>query len=519
MFARRFFGEPHLARNQRLKTTSSLTTMATSEHESRKMEGSKAAVRSPLSPMNNQMSRNRSLRMDNASDVSDLQQVSLFDFGESEFDLMHVRVTVHALTGLLSEKERTKTTKKKVISTLTPKGRKKDGPAVSDESTGTLTSSLSSSSTKNGSSFIKVDKIPTFAVASFGRNVTSSSTSIKTHLPSLPLGIPTSSFGYVYRYMAQWQEPKPIFLREEGEVDDQSSFTSLRVMMRETLGSSGELYETGANTAASKYVHETLNIEINLSKGKEIIPLGVATLAISGDEEGPEQMNLPAKAIVFKGKKAVLGNSADVKKSKRMFKKKLKRAAFPSDPKRKYYLDENATLRVTVCITPQEAINDANAKEQTRKMIREQVMEMKKRQKSKSQEYHDENKEYSFSLGGTDAKASDSRTDIPHKPPQAQKSSMFSGLFFCNAPAVCNNEEENKGGDGVSVAREKGDDYSIDTSAFDQMVQEKYGYSLASSVLSSVSESESESDESSVDPRIHINRNVVVRKRTSKAPK
>ena len=250
-------------------------------------------MRSPLSPIEESISRTRSLRMDNASDVSDLQQVSLFDFGESEFDLMHVRVTVHALTGLLSEKDRVKP--KNVIRTLkTPKGKKKDEPAISDES---LTSSLSST-TGAGSTFIKSNKTPTFAIASFGRNVTSSQTSIKTHLPSLPLGTPTSSFGFVYRYMAQWQEPKPAFLQKEGEsVDNQSSFTFLRVMMREPLSLSGELQ--GANTSASKYVHETLNIEINLSRGKEIIPLGIATLAISGDEEGPQQMNITGQSHCF----------------------------------------------------------------------------------------------------------------------------------------------------------------------------------------------------------------------------
>jgi len=354
-----------------------------------------------------------------------------------------------------------------------------------------------------------VSLLVTFAIASFGRNVTSSETSIKTHLPSLPLGIPTSSFGYVYRYMAQWQEPKPVYLQEDGEVDDQSSFTFLRVMMREPLGNSGEMH--GANTAASKYVHETLNIEINLSRGKEIIPLGVATLAISGDEEGPEQMNLPAKAIVLKGKKAVVGNSADVKKSKRMFKKKLKRAAFPSDPKRKYYLDENATLRVTVSIAAQEAINDARTRNQAREMVRKQLEEMKK-QKGKEQ---DENDIQVHTLcGTTNTKMSDSKTDILHKTEPSNETSFFSGLF-CNGPA-CNTESQNR---GVCLQREKGDDFSVDTSDFDQMVREKYGYSLASSVLSSVSESESESDESFDDPDVHINRKILVRKKKHRTPK
>jgi len=491
--------------------------MAVKEEEgSNKMvDASKTAeaVRSPLSPLATDVSRQRSLRMDNASDVSDLQQVSLFDFGESEFELMHVRVTVHALTGLLSEKERTKT--KKVMATLTPKALKqKEGPMSEDSFSSTLSSS---STNNNASTCVKSDNTKTFAIASFGRNVTSSQTSIKTHLPSLPLGIPTSSFGYVYRYMAQWQEPKPVFLREEGEVDEQSSFTFLRVMMRETTGGSGE---GGVNTTASKYVHETLNIEINLSRGKEIIPLGIATLAISGDEEGPHQMNIPAKAIVFKGKKAVVGSSADVKKSKRMFKKKLKRAAFPSEPNRKYFLDENATLRVTVSITPQEAINDARAKEQAKQMMRQQLEEMKKKKQKKFEEYQDENEEQ-YTLEECNTKTTmtttDTKTDILLKT-ESSKPSTFSGLF-CNAAVCTRNTEAQDKRNALCVKDNKSDDYSVDTQAFDQMVQEKYGYSLASSVLSSVSESESESDESVDNKDIHINRKILIRKHRHRTPR
>jgi hypothetical protein len=466
------------------------------------------AMRSPLTPIEGSTARTRSVRMDNASDVSDLQQVSLFDFGESEFDLMHVRVTVHALTGLLSEKDRVKP--KNVIRTFkTTKGKKKDEP-TSDES---LAASSLSSTTGAGSTFIKTDKTPIFAIASFGRNVTSSETSIKTHLPSLPLGIPTSSFGFVYRYMAQWQEPKPVFLQEEGEtVDNQSSFTFLRVMMREPLSSSGEMH--GANTSASKYVHETLNIEINLSREKEIIPLGIVTLAISGDEEGPQQMNLPAKAIVFKGSKKIVGNSADVKKSRRMFKKKLKRAAFQSDPKRKYYLDENATLRVTVSLTPQEAINDARAKEQARKIIREQLAEMKTKE-----QYQNENEQLvpPASLPSRTKTPSDSKTEIQHDTTEPTKRGSFLPTnLFCNAVA-CTSGEEKKQSEGL-CSRKKREDYSVDSSTFNQMVEEEYGYSLASSVLSSVSGSESESE--SEDEDIHINRKILVLKKNvpSKLP-
>ena len=127
-----------------------------------------------------------------------------------------------------------------------------------------------------------------------------------------------------------------------------------------------------------------------------------------------------------------------------MFKKKLKRAAFPSDPKRKYYLDENATLRVTVSLTPQEAINDARAKEQARKMIREQLALMKKKE-----QYQDENKQlvHPTSLPSNTKTSSDSKTEIHHRTEPTKQSSFLPTGLFCNA-AVCTTGEEKKQSEG-----------------------------------------------------------------------
>lgn len=458
-------------------------------------------IRSPLAPVETSAKRLQStIRMDNASDVSDLQQVSLFDFGESEFELMHVTVTVHALTGLLSDRP---SMKKRAMDVLTPKSKKTLDPFPE----GTASSSSMSSSNGVGSYVDNKAKIPTFAIATFGRNVTSSETSIKTHLPSKPVGMPTSSFGYVNRYMAQWQEPKPQFLREQGEVDQVSSFTFLRVMMREGINLGEEMQES---TTMSKYVHETIDIEINLSRGKEIIPLGVATLAITGNESNPTQMSLPARPIVYKGKKAVLGNSADLQKRKnKLFKKKLKRSSFPSDPKRTFFLDENSTLLVTVVLTPQESIDDAHAREQARE-IRKQM---------KLADFEDQNSVVLTEQGPP------SRTSLTtafigknQNPPVQKSSSSFlkRSLLCGSCTALRRNEVEVK--DHSSHETEANEDYTVDSSTFEQEVQEKYGYSLASSVLSSVSESESSYSDESEDPRTHINRKIVIRKRSGEHP-
>ena len=461
-----------------------------------KPDAPKGASRPRLSTIDTITKNERSIRMDNASDVSDLQHVSLFDFGESEFELMHVTVTVHTLTGILSDRT---SGKKKAGGLRPPKAMKTSEPPNPESS---ATSSLSSSS---GPSYVQKDKIPTTAVASFGRNVCSSQTSIMTHLPSLPLGMPTASFGYVNRYMAQWNEPKPSFLEEEDEADPQSSFTFLRVMMRETM----DLGEKQASTNISSYVHETVDIQINLSRGKEIIPLGVATLAITGDEEGTMQMSLPAKPL-----------ADQKKKGKRLFKKKRKHAlSFPSDPSRKFFLDENATLVVSVVIIPQEAINDAKAREQARG-IREQMKKMQIRREleklgnEENSIIHKERVKAKMTPStkpsfGTSFATSFGGGTLGTK----QTVPVLQPNLLCGSCNVLGMDKASGARSSVSCLQKEKEceDYSVDSSTIDNLVQEKFGYSMASSVLSSVSESESESDESEGDD-VHLNRKIFVLK-------
>jgi hypothetical protein len=279
-------------------------------------------------------------------------------------------------------------------------------------------------------------------------------------------------------------------------------------MMREGINLGEEMQES---TTMSKYVHETIDIEINLSRGKEIIPLGVATLAITGDESCPTQMSLPARPIVYKGKKAVLGNSADLQKRKnKLFKKKLKRSSFPSDPKRTYFLDENSTLIVTVVLTPQESIDDAHAREQARE-IRKQM---------KLEDYQDQNSIVLTEQGPPSRTSLTTASIGKNQNPPVQKSSssfLRRSLLCGSCTALGQNEVEVK--DHSSHENETNEDYTVDSSTFEQEVQEKYGYSLASSVLSSVSESESSYSDESEDPRIHLNRKIVIRKRSGEHPK
>jgi hypothetical protein len=309
--------------------------------------------------------------------------------------------------------------------------------------------------------------------------------------------------------MAQWQEPKPHFLREQGEVEQVSSFTFLRVMMREGIDLGEGMQES---TMISKYVHETIDIEINLSRGKEIIPLGVATLAITGDEEGPTQMSLPARPIVFKGKKAVLGNSADLKRRKnKLFKKKIMRASFKSDPKRTFFLDENATLCVTVMIAPQESIDDARAREQAREI----------RMQMKLEDYQDENSIVCKEQGPSRTSPKVASIGKHHNSSvQRSPSSFLQQSLLCGSCTALggNGVEAKRSSLGSSHENEVNEDYAVDSSTFEQEVLQNYGYSLASSVFSSVSDSESSDSDESEDPRIHLNRRIVIRKKSGAHP-
>jgi hypothetical protein len=180
------------------------------------------------------------------------------------------------------------------------------------------------------------DAVPTTAIVSFRRNAISSATDLETFLPSLPLAKPTSGFGNTLRYMASWSAGEnPALL----EVDEQgpSTFKMIRVMKGENY------HPEGAKIAQlSGFVHETIDLGVCLGKGKEMIPLGVASFAITGDEEGEVILNLPVKS-----------------KPREKKKKRTKKAAFPQDPNKSYLLDDNATLRVGLRVLPQHTIQKA----------------------------------------------------------------------------------------------------------------------------------------------------------------
>jgi hypothetical protein len=455
-----------------------------------------------------------------ASTVSDLHHPLFFEAGESEFELMHVKVTVLGLTGILSEKN----PEKKLPST-TPKASgpsskllSSNGGSVCEEST--LTSVDLNSDDANA--FTNKDGTPTTAVLSYQRNVSNSETTIVSHLPSMPLGMPTSSFGFVNRYMASWPAETAIPFLHGDDVIEQSTFTLLRVMMRQPYTSG----DTRASTNISTYVQDTIDLKINLARGRELIPLGVATLVISGDEDAPVVVNVPAKSVRVKNGKATVVGASSKKKSRapKIFRKVPALPCFVSDPSRKFNLDENATLRVSIQTIPHGTLKAAEASRARREiMIRKELNRMQDESSVAVESKTSRRARREAILEELSKLGPPTPTNIPlfgQLKSQLQSQSLKSSLgLFCGSQlCMAQVKEEVEPFDEKELKMiKKAMDYTVDTRTIDNYLKDQLGMSYASSSedLSSVSgsESSSQSESEEEDVQRHLNRKITIRHR------
>jgi len=283
--------------------------------------------------------------------------------------MMDVSVKVLGLSGITSEAVKTKKGKHHRNSNGGMNGGSSHGGPPRNRSSSRNNVVASSSSGENSES-----DIPVTAVASFFKNVTSNKTSIGTHLPSLALGIPTSSFGNTSRYMASW--PSPGSGGVGGGSGKSSSFKFSRVMKRHAVDGSWDGEDDiaeGAGGGNGVFMHETMDILVGLARGSDMIPLGVATLVITGEEMGEVQVNLPVKT----GSNALSGmmNAINLKKkkgSKKGSKSKIfqalakgaknskKGAFFKVAPGARYRLDDTAALRLVVKAQPRNGGYDVD---------------------------------------------------------------------------------------------------------------------------------------------------------------
>jgi hypothetical protein len=265
-----------------------------------------------------------------------------FDHTEKEmFELMNIRIVIYSMNGIMCEKEPVKKKRfgrKDGATTVgTPIGSASKGGIVDIS-----TSSISSGDVLSWSEadYLESQSIPTTAVISCQKNAISSKSAINTFLPSIPLQRPIATFVNKVRYMATWTSEQTPLQKDFGE-NDLSSFQIIRCMKQ-------AVFVPGVG-AGSNYVHETIELGINLSRGTEMVPLGTASLIIGGEEEGEVCINIPAKPIAFKNTK--------------FFKKKNKYGYFLNDPIRRYYLDENASIKVGIQVVPEATLRFAKEKE------------------------------------------------------------------------------------------------------------------------------------------------------------
>ncbi|KAL3902519.1 MAG: hypothetical protein SGILL_010792, partial [Bacillariaceae sp.] len=284
---------------------------------------------------------------DNSDRYSELYTPTVeFDELEKEkFDLMNIKIVVYGLTGLMCEKE--------------PVKRKLFGRRSSASAGGTTTDScgtpgmtgLSGSSISSGdflsmgdSDCLESTGVPTTAVVSCQKNAISSQTSLETFLPSMPIQRPIANFVNKVKYSASW--PSEQTLQQDDSAMDRSSFKIIRCMQQST-------FVPGIG-AGSNYINQTVELRINLSRGTELLRLGTATLVINGDEEGELTMSIPAKSTL-----------PNMKKSKR--KKKNKYGYFSDDQSRRYYLDENATVKIGIQVIPEDTVRFSQEKDKSKR--------------------------------------------------------------------------------------------------------------------------------------------------------
>ena len=297
--------------------------------------------------------------------------------------MMDVSVTVLGLSGITSEAVKIKKHRRASSNTGGGGGTNSHGHGGSGGPPRSRSGSRTAVGASSSSGEYSDADIPVTAIASFFKNVTSNKTSIGTHLPSLALGMPTSSFGNTSRYMASWPSPasassSPLMVGGGGIGN--ASFKFSRVMRRHAVDGSWDGEDDiaeGAGGGNGVFTHETMDILVGLARGSDMIPLGVATMVITGEEMGEVQVNLPVKT----GSDALASmmNAVNLKKKKKKKKKKhkgnkskifqtlakgaknsKKGAFFKVAPGARYRLDENAAVRLVVKAQPRNGGYDVD---------------------------------------------------------------------------------------------------------------------------------------------------------------
>jgi hypothetical protein len=385
---------------------------------------------------------------------------------KTNFELMDTTIVVYGLSGIMCEEELTKP--------KTPRrfGRSKDSSIRSLDSrtwSASTVSSMDISATMEGM-LLENDLNPTTALVSLTFHTDSSNTAFETFLPSIPLHRPSIT-GFKAKYTALWSA----FIDDDSS-REQSSFELVRCMQESNN-------ENAAGNLGSKYVHETVELQLSLSRGTEMIHLGTASLVLSGEQEVEMKMNISTKRTEHK--------QASKQKLKTKGKRANKYGYFSDDLSRRYFLDENATFRIGV----QEISKAAKEMAAEREKMREKKEREKKRKEDKEPNFKElrermervtmENTKRRLQM---DRQIVFSEFDNENEKPTGR--SFLLPSLLCGLPGMlCSPEPQ-----PVTMTKRRNTRQPVDAVT----LPDDYGYQSMESVMSSVSrltfESESDSE-------------------------
>jgi len=427
----------------------------------------------------------------------------------SEFELMHVKITILDLSGILIEDK---------YGFISHSVKEESGTNI--RKTRRILSSTGSNGDYTGSPITTMEDdffdFPMYAVVTHKRNVTSNATSIASHLPSMQIGRAVSSQGCVGRHHAVWpaQKAMPLLHENESTFLDQSSFIMERVMMRIPF----EHQRTGCTNILNNFLPETIDLNIQLKHRSEMLSIGIASFVVTGEEDVSVRMNIPVKTIEEREKKVIVlsrktgkiqeqDSEKEVKNEKRrqgIFKKGKNK---PLKRKTLISLDDNAMLRIAIQVISHTSLQELEEARRLHVQKERRRIERRERKVSPSlvspenfkyliERYERVNK--SGKLNERNYWAKDGFNELG-----------ISRFLCSSVECLAISEDEHSNCDRKS-ARCAERDFFRDSKELDGYL--KYYSSDESSGISSVSSSESESESESEEEGLHLHRNIIVRR-------
>ena len=292
-------------------------------------------------------------RNENTTPTFNLDALEIDDGQQTRFEMMEIHITLYALSGILyhkkkpGEKRRKRAERWRRIKSSKTSITTNDAITTSGASTqeGTALSTISGSCESDLIGFeINPLLAPTTAVVSSTRHNPTSDRPMETFVPSLPLHRLSRGNVPALRYSARWSTES--HSSPEDTEEDSPSFKILRLMNQQQFIPASRIGEL------STYEHEQIDLRVFVGRGKEMIPIGVVSFVVTGDEETETILNLPVK-------KPADGSVLFERHFKQSKRKKGPQDAFESDPDHAFSLSSNATLRLGVRALPQRSFIEA----------------------------------------------------------------------------------------------------------------------------------------------------------------